>query len=266
MKKIILLMIVWVIVATGFILPTYAIDQGYNYVNDEIGILNDDEQSLLNNLYQEISNQYNMDIALVIISDTHQQSLQNFADDYYDNHGFGRGKSRSGILLVHAIDARQWYITTTGQAIQIFTDAGLDYIGEKLKVHFKANEYQEAYQLFGSLSDDFIRQGINGKPFDVENLPRKALSPIYLVIGVGGALIIALVLVYNLKSKMITVTGKTEADDYVNLASVSLIRSKDQYLYSKVTRSLRPTNNQMSGSSTHTSSSGTSHGGRGGSY
>jgi len=57
------------------------------------------------------------------------------------------------------------------------------------------------------------------------------------------------------------------AEDYLTEGTYRLTRSQDLFLYSNLTKTPRPQQNTSgSGSGTHRSSSGRSHGGRGGKF
>ena len=96
-----------------------------------------------------------------------------------------------------------------------------------------------------------------------------------LVIG----LIVAVIVMTVMKSGMKSVHMKAEASDYVREGSFDLTESNDTYLYRTVTKTEKPKDDDKGSgssgggfgsggnfSSTHTSSSGSTHGGRGGSF
>jgi uncharacterized protein len=87
----------------------------------------------------------------------------------------------------------------------------------------------------------------------------------WILISAGVGLVIALITVGIMKGKLKTVRRQPAAGNYVRKGSMNITESSDLFLYSKVNRTAKPKNNG-SGSSTHTSSSGRTHGGGGGKF
>lgn len=150
----------------------------------------------------------------------------------------------------------------------MFTDAGIQYIGEELKEKMKSADYAGTFFGFADLCDRFTDQAKKDRPYDTSNLPIKPLSFKYIPISLGIGLVIALIAVSVMKSKLKTVRYKAEANSYVRPGSMNITVSRDLFLYRTVAVTPKPKNNGDSdgGSSTHTSSSGSTHGGGGGSF
>jgi uncharacterized protein len=74
---------------------------------------------------------------------------------------------------------------------------------------------------------------------------------------------VALIVTGKMRSDLVTVRQQVKADNYVIPGSLQLTNSRDLFLYSQVTKTERP---KSGGSSTHTSSSGRTHGGGGGKF
>ena len=54
------------------------------------------------------------------------QELETRIDDFYDTHGLGVGDDASGILLSIDMDNREIYVSTTGYAMKVLTDARVE--------------------------------------------------------------------------------------------------------------------------------------------
>ncbi len=106
-------------------------------------------------------------------------------------------------------------------------------------------------------------------------------SPVWFAAALFIGIIAALIVLSSMKSGMKTVKMQSAASDYVRPGSFALTESRDTYLYMTVTRTAKPKDDGGSGgggshhggfgsggnfSSTHTSSSGSMHGGRSGSF
>ena len=184
-----------------------------------------------------------------------------FADDYYDYNGY----APDGILLLVSMEERDRWISTTGYGITALTDAGIEYIGEEVVYYLSDGYYAQAFSTFAQLCDQFITQAKTGAPYDLGNMPKVPFSPVFsLVIAVAAGLIIAAIATGVMKSQLKSVRFQATADNYVTPGSMQLTRSNDIFLYSHLDKREKPRDN--GGSSTHTSSSGRSHGGGGGKF
>ena len=131
------------------------------------------------------------------------------------------------------MEDNDWYISTHGYGITVFTDAGIQYIGEQIKENLSGGDFSGAFDKFVGLCDDFITKARTGDPYD---------------------------------SQLKTVRFQAAAGNYMKRGSLNVTESRDLFLYKTFTRTAKPKNNSSSGSSTHTSSSGSTHGGGGGKF
>lgn len=87
--------------------------------------------------------------------------------------------------------------------------------------------------------------------------------PVALVLG----FICAFLIVGGMKRQLKTVARKTTAGNYQKKGSLKVTESSDLFLYEDITRTAKPKSSDGdSGSSTHTSSSGETHGGSSGKF
>lgn len=235
---------------------------------DDADLLTDKQEEELKNTLDTVSENYDCDVVVVTEDSIDGQDPTAFADDFYDYYGYGMGHDRSGILLLVTMEERKWAISTCGDAIRIFTDAGQEYISERFTSYLSDADYEEAFGTFARLSEDFIIQGQSGDPYDVDNLPKEPMTVFSLLGSVIIGLVIAFIVTGVMKGQMKTVRKQAAASGYVKQGSMNLTRSNDVFLYNRVTRVAKPKENSGGGggSSTHTSSSGTSHGGSSGSF
>ena len=116
------------IVFAVLISPAIALAYSSDNVNDELNYLSENEIIEIQSEIEHVVNTHGLDIAIVITDDTDGKSSRSFADDYYDSHGFGIGNDASGLLLLINMDIREVWISTTGKAIDIFTDSRINSI------------------------------------------------------------------------------------------------------------------------------------------
>lgn len=233
---------------------------------DDADLLTDEQEEELESMLDSISESYDCDVAVVTEESIGGQNVTAYADDFYDYYGYGIGEDRSGILLLVAMEERNWAMSTCGDAIRIFTDAGLDYISDRFTSYLSDGDYEEAFNTFAQLSEEFIVQGQSGDPYDSDNLPKEPMTVFSLLGSIVVGVIIALIVTGVMKGQMKTVRRQAAASSYVRPGSMDVTRSNDIFLYNRVNRVAKPKEKSGGGSSTHTSSSGTSHGGSSGSF
>lgn len=223
---------------------------------DDAGLFSSSEERSLTELLDEVSEEWDVDVVLVTADDLEGASSTAYADDFFDYGGYGY----DGILWLIDMDNRKSTISTCGSCIEVFTDAGQEYMQDQLAPMLTDEEYYEAGELFVELCDDYLRQAEEGEPYDVGNLPDDEFDPVFsaviaLVVGLLAALIVTAVFKGQLKS----VRSQAAASSYLRRDSLQLTESRDLYLYRNISRVEKP--KDSGGSSTHTSSSGRSHGG-----
>ncbi len=273
--------------------------QGINVV-DEADLLTDKEETELQNTISQIRDEYQFEVVVLTVDFTDGKSAEAFADDYYDDNGYGLDSENSGVLFLVDMGNRNWHISTTGRGITLISDAELDYIEYGCVQYLSQGDYFYCLSEFVSICDQILEYDSRGESFidsvysgeysyytDEEldffeedvyfesdfytpqrfNFFKNAM--IALVVG----FVIALVIVLNMKSKLKTVRPKSGASDYVVAGSMNITRSDERFLYRNVTRTPRQQNNsngrpggRVGGGGVHIGSSGTSHGGRGGSF
>lgn len=227
---------------------------------DDAGLLTSSQVQELNALAERISSEHRMDVVVLTVKSLGGKSAQAFADDYYDSHSY----RYDGLILILAIQDREWHISTCGSAIDAFTDYGLEQIGKIIVPWFSSGDYYKGFYTFLNESQRYMNSYDQGKPIDV---PGRSLGSILFISALIG-LVCAGVSVGVMCGNMNTKRRQYDAGEYVKDGSFSLPVRQDIFLYSNVTKTRRPESNSSGkgGSSMHTSSSGRSHGGRGGKF
>lgn len=264
MKKILTVVLI-LLLLIAFAVPVSASEHPSRLV-DEADLLSGSEARELEALLDDISEEAQLDVVIVTVDSLDGMYARDYADDYFDYNGYGMGSGKDGILLLVAMEDREWWISTRGFGIRAFTDAGLEYIEDRIIPELSDGDYSEAFSAFANLCEDFVRQARSGSPYDWGSLPKEKFSIvksllISLVIGFVAAFIVTAVM----KGQMKSVRTKSGASDYIKEGSMTLTHARDLFLYSNVSRVAKPKSNS-DGSGTHSSSSGASHGGRGGSF
>lgn len=237
---------------------------------DNASLLSDGEITDLENRLNQVSDQYGMDVAIFTESNGDISSAMEAADDYFDYNGFGRGSDGSGLVLYLNMETRDWWISTKGQAIRVFTDYGISYIGDEIVSDLSDGDYYDAFNTYVDLCGKFLEQAQNGKPYDVDN---KVKDPFPFIFTLFGSLftgfIIGGVYICILKGQLKSVSPNDSARDYIVGGSMKVTTAREVLMYKHVSKTRRTESSSSSssgGSSTHTSSSGSTHGGGGGKF
>lgn len=248
---------------------------------DNAEILTTDEKVSLIEMLDKYSENCNMDIVIVTTESTENQSIETYADNFYDNNGF----RDNGVLLLVNMMSREYWISTTGMACDYFGDLVLDKIGDEVSYYLAKELYLKAFETFALMCEEYI-YNVNGSYIDYNDnfdcYDEIDFNDTANNTDLGGTLIISLIIGFvvsfiytsNLKAKMKTVGFKKTAYDYTVNNSLKISANTDTFLYRKISKKLRTENQALpakssgggGGRSVHTSSSGRSHGGRGGHF
>lgn len=236
----------------------------------------------------DLSREYGMTVAILTVDSFDGKSAEEYADDFYDDNGLGTGEGGDGLILLVSMAERKWHISTKGYAIYAFPDYYLDSIGEDIVPYLADGDYLAAFETFiddcrSYMAEDMEEEGYDERrdeysDKDFYDFPEteKNSGPrfIWIPIAIGVGLIIALVSMSIMKRGMKSVRMQAAASDYIRSGSFSLSESRDVFLYTTVSKTPKPKDNDGHGgmgagghfSSTHMSGGGSIHGGRGGSF
>lgn len=275
MKKNLLITILTIFLCLFMVVPVLAegedaengfADEYYRLL-DMASLLSDEEVDSLTSRLDELSLRQKMDVVIATTDTLDGKSVVEYADDLYDYCSFGYGANRDGLILVISMEDNDWYISTCGYGITVFTDAGIEYIGKQIVPYLSDSDFAGAFTTYITLCDEFITQAKTDKPYDIGSLPREPLSPAWILVSLIVGLILSCTTVGKMKAKLVTVRTQAAADSYIKPGTLNINDSREMFLYRSVTRTQKPKNNSSSGgSSTHTSSSDTTHGGGGGKF
>ncbi len=199
---------------------------------------------------------YGVDVAFIISDEMITEDAQTEADDIYDSYEYGVGENYDGILYFVCETTHEYAFSTCGRAIEIFNDDGLEYIDEAMLPYLKQGDYYQAVSTYADKCEELMEMAANGEPY------KKKINILYVIVGI---ILIPLAVAFGLMtgklSKMNTAVMQPGAANYMKPGSMNMNFSRDIFLYSTVSKREKPKE-----SSTHTSSSGRTHGGRSGSF
>ncbi len=226
------------------------IDRTLPLVVDNADVLTDAEEADFTAKLEELGGKYELEVAILTVDTYEGKDGQAFADDFYDYNGYGYGENDDGLMIVFNTGkedgTRNITLTTHGTAIEYITDLERDVIFEMMIPALTNGNYAQAFEYFVTEADSAID-------------PSTPVYYIPLSILIGFAL--AFLIVKIQASKLKTVRQQVDAASYVG--NVQLTYQSDNFIYRNVSKVKRASESSdgSSGSSTHTSSSGRTHGG-----
>ena len=262
MKRKLLFIFSSLLLILSTLLSSHAAENGTKHLYDNANLLAFTEKLEIESLLYNLSEKHDLDIVIVTTDSCENKSPRAYADDFYDENGF----SDDGVLLLISMYDSDWYISTAGYGITAFTDAGIDYLADRF-VPFLSNElYFDAFSVFIQDCDNFIYQANMGEPYDIGTLPKAPFdAATSLLISLVIGFIIAFIITGVMKSSLTPVKLSPHASSYIKDGSLEITNSRDFFLYRNITRTPKASSSG-GGSKTHRSSSGRSHGGRGGKF
>lgn len=241
---------------------------GKKSVIDDAGLIKASDEKELDKKIKNIQKD-KFDVVILTVKSLDGKSAQDYADDYYDNNDYGLDNEKSGVLFLVSKGDRKYHISTKGAGIKAFTDYGIGRIKEEIKPYLSDGDYFNACDEFLNITKDFVKAYKDGTPYDTDNPYNEEIDYVILeVIALVIAFVISLISVGIMRLRMNTAKPKGTAMEYIKKGSFKLTSEKDIFMYSTVTKTAKPKDNDNSagGSTTHVSSSGSEHGGGGGSF
>lgn len=239
-----------------------------NNVKDFLDYLSKSEVTQLQTVIENIKDTHQLDAVIVITDNTSGKSSMNFADDYYDNNGYGVGSDYSGLLMLVNMQNREVWISTTGRAINIFTDSRISKMVDHVTSPLSDGDFSSACSIFLSDIIKYAEAGVPSGQYSRDSGSNTVMSykdKVYLMMNSYPpyifafivALIATLIVSYSSKGR-VTIDNRT----YEENGSFALNGKRDDFLRENTTR-IRV---QSNSSSTHRGSSGRRHGGGGGRF
>ena len=216
---------------------------------DYVGVLTPEEAAAVTEKLDEVSESRQFDTVIVIVPALDGRSARLYAADFYEEYGYGYGTGNDGIILLQAVEARDYGFATTGKGLSVFTESAQDTLEDAFVPYLRNDDYFRAYMAFA--------EGVD-KAFAMQKTGFVILS---LVIG----LIVALIVTGVMRSQLKSVKPQKFANLYIRQGSMAVTDMRDYFLYKHTTRTMRSSSSSGGGSG-FSSSSGSSFSGRSGKY
>lgn len=229
------------------------------FLIDNADLLTSEEEAELEVILNDMSKNLECDV-IVLTEASINDDAEAYADDYFDYRGYGQGKDRDGILFLVSMEPRKWHISGSGICnSELISTEALEYISEDLDDDLKAERYFECFSTYAERCDKVISDARDGKAFK-----EPFALGMSVVISLAIGFIVAFIVTGGMKGKLKSVRSQTAAANYLKKDSLMITDAREMFLYRQVTCTQKSKDNNSSGS--HTSSSGRSHSGVGGSF
>lgn len=237
------------------------------FVWDECAVLSADQSQQLSVKAQEVTDDSGIGVYL-LFCDTMNGNMNptsrqrtDFAVGFYESYGLGLGSGRDGLLLVVAVESRDYVTVAYGQGSYAFTDEGIASMEDAVTSRLADDEWFEAaVEYYDQVGIQLGYYGLTGKPYDPDALA-------LLAVCVVGSLVVAAVVagahLAMQRRKMKTAVLKEEASAYLDPSSVTITESSDMFVNSTMAVVPRV---QSSGGGGHGGGGGGWGGGSGGGF
>lgn len=228
------------------------------YVIDQRGVLDSSQAAQLESQAEAMASKYNIGVYLLLVDDVGSKSARNYAKDYYKSNDLGVGSLKAGILFLIAVDSRDYVTVTYGDAggktipdaggVDAFTDARIQNMESDIIKYLKNNDWSGAAKVYYSDAEETLAYlAEHGEPMNNYRLNHDNDSGsdeesdglfgkvVGLLAAIGLPGIAAAAKVSGQKKAMQTAREASEAGDYLQRGSLTLVESDDQFVNTTVT-------------------------------
>lgn len=268
----------------ALLLPAFALADAQ--VLDRAGVLTSAAEESITEMINRIEREHQVDLIVLTTTDTPFDGtedlyyVRNYADDFYDNGGYGMGPDDSGMLVLLDMHNRAVWLSTGGVMREFISDYREEVILDACYDDLRTGDYGRAMTTAVRMIGEYMDAGRAEGTFLYDEVTGERLSGIYnaltggemLLAGIAGLVAAAVVLIsvnssYSMK-------GSTYSYDVGANSDMDMTRDNEQYLRQSVHRTARSTGSGNvsggggsrsggGGSGVHRSSGGVSHGGGG---
>lgn len=161
MKKLLLLLLLFVITATAFAVQPITLS---NPVYDEVGLLSFRKKELLDNALLEYRKDTGNHLAVVIVKDLEGQSLEEYSISLADKLKLGESGEDNGAFLLVAFNDHKMRIEVGRGLEHLLTDANSGRIISLMKPYFARSEFEAGIFLGVSQMAQITGQKLNNLP------------------------------------------------------------------------------------------------------
>ena len=251
------------------VLSTPAVD-ATEKVYDFADLLTDSEEKKLYQQATKFIKKTDLDLAIVTVSDYTKprcdgDCTRTYADDFYDYNEFGIGSRHSGVLFLVDMKTRTIYMTTTGDAMDMYNDYRIEQIMDAIYQEFTNQNYYDGIAKFMTILENYDTIGVaNTKDSHyVISDDGSVVRDIPWLFLIGGPLLITGIVMAIMISRNKLVRVATSSREYLDKETLQTSIVKDRFVHTHTSKTPIYHSSGSSGGGGHSGSSGVSHGGGG---
>lgn len=226
-----------------------------HHVRDDASLLTAEEASALEARLGALSAQYDCDILVVTVQSLGGKNPHAFADDCFES----AASKENGILLLLAMDSRDYDIASFGEFEKTFGATRREYIADAVVPLLSDGEYADAFEEFAARCEKILAGVASGRLTDNTSLPKDAPSVAVYLVALGIGLLVALIVTLSMRSKLRSVRSAPDARYYVRAGSLDVRVSRERFLYRNITRTARVKDDSSHSGGGHSSGSSSGH-------
>ncbi len=247
-------------------------------VIDQIALFSDDDVREMTEIIQRVEKEHQVDLVVLATKDTptdYSESMykvRDYADDFYDQGGYGMGEDFSGMLILLDMRNRVMWLSTGGVMIEYINDSREEAILDAAYTYLTSGNYGDAVIAALNKVARYMDTGRAEGTFLYDEVTGKRLSGIYnaltsneTMIAAGAGIGAAVMLWFSICGSY-NLSGSTYSYDKGANASITLTKDEEAFVRQFSRRTVKSSSSGSGGSGgsgVHRSSSGRSHGGGG---
>lgn len=266
-----------------FLLPLTALAENAQVI-DDAGLFSADEIQRMTEIIEQVESEHQVDLVVLTTRDTPYDTsdsmwrVRDYADDYYDNGGYGMGEDDSGMLLLLDMNNRVMWLSTGGVMIDYINDDREEDILDHAYDRLREGDYGGAMIAALNRVSHWMDAGRKEGFFRYDEATGKRIGGIYnaltpmetAVAAIAGLAVAAAV--YFAVSASYNLKGSTYSYDRSANTDITFTQDDQVFLRKHIHRAPIHTGGgpdgphgggHSGGSGVHTSSGGASHGGGG---
>ena len=253
MTKKIISIVFAIVLVFGLSVCAYAEEQ--RFVFDEASILTYDEIEELNAKAKEITETYGCEVYAITFPGLDGNEAWELNEMLYAELKEYYGAGEDVVILMLAMEERQYDIMARGFGNTAFTDYGKDVMAEKFLDDFANDDWYWGFYDYMATCDEFLAMAVSGEPFDVDS--DEGGSGLFgIIIAIVISCLIAFAVCSILRAQMKTARIATEAHDYQK--ELNLTNQYDRFSHRDIKRVYNPPKEENEGGTT-VNSGGSSH-------
>jgi uncharacterized protein len=253
MTKKIISIVFAIVLVFGLSVCAYAEEQ--RFVFDEASILTYDEIEELEAKAKEISETYGCEVYAITFPSLDGNEAWELNEMLYAELKEYYGAGEDVVILMLAMEERQYDIMARGFGNTAFTDYGKDVMAEKFLDDFANDDWYWGFYDYMTTCDEFLAMAVSGEPFDVDS--DEGGSGLFgIIIAIVISCLIAFAVCSILRAQMKTARIATEAHDYQK--ELNLTNQYDRFSHRDIKRVYNPPKEENEGGTT-VNSGGSSH-------